>query len=109
MCYNVQTFLSKVIDVPNYELVYIVNPNDTDEALPEVINKVSEVVKKSGGTVAEVIPWGKKRFSYPIKKFNEGNYILAKIDAQPTSVKKIDASLKMDENILRHLVIKADA
>jgi small subunit ribosomal protein S6 len=94
--------------VSNYELVYIINPNITEEAMPEVINKISDLVKKNGGNVAEVIPWGKKKFSYPVKKFNEGNYILAKIDVEPGSLKKIDASLKMDENILRHLMIKAN-
>jgi len=95
--------------VSNYELVYIVNPNVTEEALPEMISKVTELIKKNGGNVVEVIPWGKKRFSYPVKRFTEGNYILAKVDITPASVKKIDASLKMDENILRHLMINVKA
>ena len=63
--------------MPSYELVYIVNPNINEETLPEAINKVTEIVKKAGGNVTDVAQWGRKRLAYPIKRFSEGNYILA--------------------------------
>jgi small subunit ribosomal protein S6 len=100
---------SKVREVPNYELIYIISPNVTDETLPDVMTKVGDTVKKNGGNVTEVVQWGKKKFTYPIKNFHEGNYVLAKIDIETTAAKKIDANLKMDESILRHLLIKANA
>ena len=94
--------------MPNYELIYIVNPNVNEDILPEVINKIGEIVIKAGGKVTEVIPWGRKRLAYPIRRYSEGNYILAKIETEASSVKKIDSSLKMFEDVLRHLVIRTD-
>ena len=94
--------------MPNYELIYIVNPNVNEDILPEVINKIGEIVIKAGGKVTEVIPWGRKRLAYTIRRYSEGNYILAKIETEASSVKKIDSSLKMFEDVLRHLVIRTD-
>jgi small subunit ribosomal protein S6 len=95
--------------VPSYELVYIVNPNISEDTLPEAINKVTEIVKKGGGNVTEVTQWGRKRLAYPIKRFSEGNYILAKVEMETPSVRKIEASLRMNDDVLRHIVIKQDA
>ena len=92
--------------MPSYELVYIVNPGINEEVLPEAINKVTEIVKKAGGNVTEVNQWGRKRLAYPIKRFSEGNYILAKVEMDAPSVKKVDASLRMNDDLLRHMVIK---
>ena len=94
--------------MPSYELICIVNPNINEEILPETINRVSDIVKKAGGTVNEVSQWGRKKLAYPIKKFSEGNYILAKLQTDTPSIKKIDASLRLNDEILRHLVIRVN-
>jgi len=102
-------FIEGGIKVPSYELVYIVNPNISEELLPEAITRVSEIVQKAGGNVTEVNQWGRKKLAYPVKKFSEGNYILAKVETDPPSVKKIDADLRMNDEVLRHLVIRLNA
>jgi small subunit ribosomal protein S6 len=102
-------FVKGGIKLPSYELVYIVNPNINEEILPEAINKVTDIVKKAGGNVTEVTQWGRKRLAYPIKRFYEGNYILAKVEMETPSVKKIDAGLRMNDDLLRHMVIRQDA
>ena len=94
--------------MPSYELIYIVNPNINEETLPESISKVTEIITKAGGSVVETIQWGRKKLAYPIKKFSEGNYILAKVETDTTSIRKIDASLKMNDDVLRHLVVRAN-
>ncbi len=90
----------------NYELVYIVSPKVTDEELPGVLTKVSDFVGKIGGSVTEVVKWGRKRLAYPVKKFGEGNYVLAKIEMKPEATKELEASLKMSGEIIRHLLIR---
>lgn len=92
--------------MPNYELIYIVNPSINEEELPNVLTKVSDMVKKVGGNITETTQWGKKRLAYPIKRFTEGNYILAKFDTEPSAIRKIETSLKLYDEIIRHLVIK---
>jgi small subunit ribosomal protein S6 len=95
--------------VANYELVYIVNPVVTEEELPNVLGKVSDFVTRSGGTVNEVAQWGRKKLTYPIKKCIEGNYVLAKIELKPAAIKELEASLKLSTEVIRHLLIRANA
>jgi len=109
ICYNVQTFKFEGVKVSNYELVYIVSPGVTEEELPTVLDKVSDILKKSGGNITETNQWGRRKLAYPIKKFNEGNYILTKFESETTSVKNIESGLKLSDEILRYLIVKESA
>ncbi len=92
--------------MPDYEIVYIVSPEVADGDLNNVINKVGDFAKKVGGNITEVTQWGRKKFTYPIKKFLEGNYVLTHLEIEPKSVKELDANLQFAGEILRHLIIK---
>lgn len=92
--------------MPNYELVLIISPEVADEEVPNVVTKLSELIKKIGGSVDEVNQWGRKKLAYPIKRFAEGNYVLAKLKMKPASTKELDASLRLSGEVLRYLVIK---
>ncbi len=89
----------------NYELIYIVHPDVSEEELPGEVTKVNDLITKLGGTTSEVTQWGRKKLAFPIKKSNEGSYVLAKIDLSADKVLELDTSLKMSGSILRHLVI----
>ena len=91
----------------SYELVFIVSPEVTDDEITNSVNKVSEMIGQLGGSVTEVSHWGKKKFTYPIKRFTEGNYVLAKVELAPASIKKLDSNLRMSGEVLRHLLVRA--
>lgn len=94
--------------MPCYELVFILSPDVTDEEVPNVINRVSDTVKKVGGSVSEIIQWGRKKMAYPIKRFAEGNYMLAKVELKQASIRELEASLRLSGEVLRHLLIRLD-
>ena len=93
--------------MPNYELIYIVSPDVANDDLNNVVNKVGEFVKKVDGNVTEVNQWGRKKLTYPIRKFSEGNYVLAHLEMEPQSIKSLDADLQFDSEILRHLIVRS--
>lgn len=93
--------------MPSYELVLIVNPEVTDEEMPDFIAKLSELISKNGGSVDEVNQWGRKQLAYPIKRSTEGNYVLTKLTLKPTSTKELEANLRLSGKILRHLLIRS--
>jgi small subunit ribosomal protein S6 len=92
--------------MPNYELVLIISPEVADEDMPNVITKLSELIKKTDGSVDEVNQWGRKKLTYPIKRCAEGNYVLAKLKLKPASTKELDANLRLSGEVLRHLLVK---
>jgi len=90
----------------NYEVVFIISPEVTDEDVPDTIDKISEIVSKSGGSVTEVSQWGRRKLAYPIKRFTEGNYVLAQLELKPSLTKELEANLRLSSDVLRHLLIK---
>jgi small subunit ribosomal protein S6 len=90
----------------DYELVYIVSPEVSEESLEGVINGIGQFVTGKDGVISDVERWGKKRLAYPVKHFLEGNYVLTRFKINPARCKELEANLKISEDILRHLLIK---
>ena len=90
----------------NYELVYVVRPNAEDEVKEAVLNKIQEVVSVNG-EVEKVDTWGNKKLAYPIAKFTEGHYVLVNFAAGVEVPKELDRNLKINENVIRHMIVVA--
>ena len=88
-----------------YELVYILSPELSDEALETRVNDVTQFITGKNGTVDGVDKWGKRKLAYPIKRFIEGNYVLAKFKMSPSRCKELEANLIISEDIVRHLLV----
>jgi small subunit ribosomal protein S6 len=95
--------------VQEYELIYILNPEMTDEALETRVNGISEFITGREGVIDAVDKWGKKKLSYPIKHFFEGNYVLTKFKMSPARCKEFEANLRISEDIIRHLLIRVSS
>ena len=92
----------------NYELVMIISPSVADEDVSTTIDKTSQFITERGGSIAEVNQWGRKKLAYPIKSFMEGNYVLTKLSMGPKLADELEASLRISEDILRHLLVRLD-
>ncbi|MGD0795711.1 MAG: 30S ribosomal protein S6 [Dehalococcoidales bacterium] len=93
----------------DYELVFILNPDMAEEALESRINSISQFVTNREGVISDIQKWGKKKLAYPIKHYLEGNYVLAKFQIKPARAKELEANLRISEEVIRHLLIKAGA
>ncbi len=93
----------------NYEMVFIVSPEVADDSLETAIDGISKFITSKGGTVSNIERWGKRRLSYPLKHFSEGNYVLTGFQMNPMWSKELEANLHISEDILRHLLIKLDS
>jgi len=95
-------------ELSDYELVFIISPEAVDERLDSTIDTVSRFISGNGGVISDIEQWGKRRLAYPIKHFEEGNYVLARFKLKPGQNKELETNLKISEDILRHLLIKLD-
>jgi small subunit ribosomal protein S6 len=98
----------KIVDKKSqeYELVYILNPEMSDEVLETRVNGITQFITGKEGVIDGVDKWGKKKLAYPIKHFLEGNYILTKFKMSPARCKELEANLRISEDVIRHLLIK---
>ena len=89
-----------------YELVYIVDAHLAPEAKEEVSKQVTDTVTKSEGKVINSSVWfERQRISFPIKKIQDGTYYLVNWEGKGNASVKIRQSLRLNERILRFLII----
>ena len=88
-----------------YELLLIITP-DYDENEAEALTNQVQGIIENGGTLLKVDPWGKKRLAYPIRKRNEGYYVLYVFESAPSFVAELNQSLRVIETILRYMIVQ---
>ena len=79
-----------------------------DAEVDPIAEFVSNLIKKNGGNVEKVDRWGKRHLAYPVKKQADGNYVLINFEADPEVIKEIDRVMKIQDDILKHLIVKID-
>lgn len=89
-----------------YELMWILPGDSSDEDGEKSIETVSTLIKDNGGDINSVALWGRRSLSYPIKKNSEGAYYLAKFSIEPEATPQINRSMEADQGVLRHLLVK---
>lgn len=91
-----------------YELAVIIKLNIGDEAVKEQLEKIQELVTRFDGTIDKIDEWGKRRLAYEIQKLNEGFYCFITFLADANAPKEIESRLRINENVLRYLIIRVD-
>ena len=91
-----------------YEGVFIMNPDLSSDASKGVVAQIQELVTKNGGRVEGLQDWGKKRLAYKIKRKQEANYVVLNFQIDTDQTKKIEQSLRLNDNVLRYLLINKD-
>ena len=92
----------------DYELVAIISPEVDEEGVSKIVDKVTQSINSRGGVVEEIKNWGRRKLAYPIKKFLEADYILARFKLMPKSVKELEGEISVFGDILRYLVVKVE-
>ncbi|MDD2804990.1 MAG: 30S ribosomal protein S6 [Elusimicrobiales bacterium] len=90
-----------------YELMLIINPQLTDAEVAEAVEKAKKILTDEKGEVLAEDRLGRKKFSHAVNKNRDGYYVYMKVKASPESVKVINHSLKLQETVLRALMMKA--
>jgi len=96
------------VAMPEYELVFVVQPGLEEEPLTALVNKVSQTISDLQGQVRQIEPWGKRRLAYPIKKYREGFYYLMLLELPASAVRSLDRTLRLTEVVIRHLIVRKD-
>ena len=90
----------------DYELVAVISPEVDEEGLSKIVDKVTQSINNRGGVVDEIKNWGRRKLAYPVKKFMEADYVLARFKLMPKSIKEFETEISTSRDILRYLVVK---
>lgn len=90
----------------NYELLYIIDNDASDEAKEATMAKIAAVITDNGGTVDSVDKWGTKRLAYPINYKSEGYYVLVNFSAAAALPSELERVLRITDGVIRFTVIR---
>lgn len=91
-----------------YEVMYIIRPEADEEAVKAVSEKLSNVIASNQGEVEKFENIGKRRLAYEIDKIREGIYGLIYFNGTGATVAELDRIMKIDDQLIRHMIVRED-
>jgi small subunit ribosomal protein S6 len=99
-----------------YEMMYILHPQLSDEDLTASIDQVGRYVTNLGGEFSQVIreaPWGRRRLAYTIRHngqdLRDGFYVLSYFGLENTrQLAQLERAMNLNDRVVRYLIVKYD-
>ena len=92
--------------MPTYKLNVILDPNLNESQLQIEKDAVTAQVERAEGEIDSVDEWGNKRLAYPIRKLNEGYYLIYSLNLPESAPKTVESNLRLRDNVMRVLATR---
>lgn len=89
-----------------YELLFFVAPSIDEESRAAVMKRIETTIADDQGVVDNVEAWGKRKLAYEINGLTDGDYTLIDFHADPASVAELDRILRINDAVVRHMIVK---
>ena len=89
----------------HYEETVIIDGSLENEEVDTEVKKIEDLIQAQGGKILDINRWGRKKLAYPIRKKEQGFYIVITFEADGSSIAGLERELELNESILRYLSI----
>jgi small subunit ribosomal protein S6 len=107
MVYGSVTAKGRRSALNQYETILIIDPGVESGDAESIIEDVQNLISGSGGEVAKVDRWGKKRLAYEVKGNRDGFYVLINFEADPQFVQRLARYYGLTEQIIKYMTVRA--
>ncbi len=90
-----------------YEIAVLYHP-DLEIDLSKAEERVTKIFTDNGGKVISTDNWGKKKLAYTIAKQEHAVYVFYTVEMPGESVKKVETTLNITDEVIRFLITKPD-
>ena len=90
-----------------YEIMFILKSNE-DAAIKKEVSELKSIITNMKGKIETEDEIGNKKLAYPIKKEQNGYYYVMVCLADTDTISEFDRKARINENVIRHLIIKLD-
>lgn len=88
-----------------YEIMLILPPEADDAAVQAVTDRIGQILAERGGELGSVDRWGKRRLAFEIDRHTEGFYVVAEFTADPDTIRELDRTLSLADQVVRFKVV----
>ena len=89
-----------------YETIFLVKPDLTDEGVDKLKDRVRGIVNREGGKLIRFTVWGKKKTMYPVAKQPRAIYVHAAYLGGHSLVAEVERNLRNLDEVTRWLSVK---
>ena len=91
-----------------YEIMFIVKPDLEETSINNEAENLKKVLTNLEAKIVEGKAMGQRELAYEIKKYRNGYYFLFVVEGSHEAIKEFDRLAGINENILRHLIIRKE-
>ena len=94
-----------------YELMFIVKPDLEETAIKKEAETLKKVLTDRKCNILEEKAMGQRELAYEMNKYKNGYYFLYVVEADEANneaISEFDRLARLNENILRHLIVRVD-
>jgi len=89
-----------------YDLMVLIDPELPEETRAQLIDGIGKQIESGSGVLKGHADWGVRKLTFEIRHRTEASYQLFQIEANPELLGQLDHSLKIQDAVLRHRVIR---
>ena len=89
-----------------YEHTFIAKPDLRENQFQQIIDKYSEIIKKTSGKVLKTEEWGMRNFSRIIKNNKKGFYFHIKFEGDGKTIEELEKTGNIDQMLIRFLTVR---
>ena len=90
----------------NYYLTLVLKSGMVEKERKTLLDSMVKKIVGENGKIKKEDLWGDREFAYPLRKATKGFYAHFEIETDPKNAKGLDKVLNLEENILRHLLVR---
>lgn len=91
-----------------YEIMFIVRPDMEEAEIRKTAEDMKKVLTDKKANILEEKALGQRELAYEINKFKTGYYYLFVVEAETAATKEFDRVARINESLLRHIVVKVE-
>ena len=91
-----------------YEIMFIVRPDMEEAEIKKTAEEMKKVLTDGKANMLEEKAMGQRELAYEINKFTTGYYFLYIVEANAETVKEFDRIVRINESLLRHLIVRVE-
>ncbi len=89
-----------------YEIMYVIRPTVLEDDRKALVESLSEIFTSREGEILEVNEWGMRDLAYEIQKHKKGYYVVLNVKCNDDARIEFDRVVRINENVIRHIIIK---
>ncbi len=89
-----------------YELMFILLPDLGEKKTTEEIDEVKNLITSANGEIFHEDVWGIRDLAYPIKKQEQGYYVVLNFTMDGKAIPEIEHNFNISQSVLRYMFTK---